>query len=78
MGVFNKIFGTASERHIKKLMPTVERINEIYEEYAALSDDELRAKTDEFRRRILEQTIDLHKELIELDDEISHVRTPTR
>ena len=71
MGVFNKIFGTASERHIKKLMPTVERINELYEEYAALSDDELRAKTDEFRRRILEQTIDLHKELIELDNEIS-------
>ncbi len=51
MGLFTKMFGTRSEREIKKLMPAVEKIEALADEMAALSDHELRAKTDEFRDR---------------------------
>ena len=51
MGVFSKIFGTRSEREVKKLMPLVERIETLGEEIGKLSDEALRAKTEEFRQR---------------------------
>jgi preprotein translocase subunit SecA len=43
--------GDANERELEKLWPIVERINAFEPEVQALSDDELRAKTGEFRRR---------------------------
>ena len=46
-----KVFGTKHEREIKRLQPVVEEINSLAPETEALSDDELRAKTDEFRQR---------------------------
>ncbi len=51
MGLFTKMFGTRSEREIKKLMPAVEKIEALADATAALSDHELRAKTDEFKDR---------------------------
>ncbi|HEX3891588.1 MAG TPA: preprotein translocase subunit SecA [Terracidiphilus sp.] len=47
-----KVFGTANERVIKRLMPTVATINALEPETTKLSDEELRAKTTEFRARI--------------------------
>ncbi|HEY1265235.1 MAG TPA: preprotein translocase subunit SecA [Terriglobales bacterium] len=47
-----KIFGTKNEREIKRLKPRVAAINALEPAMQELSDDELRAKTDEFRRRI--------------------------
>jgi preprotein translocase subunit SecA len=47
-----KVFGTKNEREIKRLMPDVAAINVLEPTIEKLSDDELRAKTDEFRRRI--------------------------
>jgi preprotein translocase subunit SecA len=47
-----KVFGTSNERAVKRLMPTVRRINELEPSIQALSDEALRAKTDEFRQRI--------------------------
>ncbi|NQU39912.1 MAG: preprotein translocase subunit SecA [Lentisphaerae bacterium] len=47
-----KIFGTKHQRDIKKLAPLVARINELDEEYKALSESELKGKTDEFRGRL--------------------------
>ena len=46
------LFGSSNARHIKKLQPRVEAINALEPKFQALSDDELRAKTDEFRRRL--------------------------
>ncbi len=46
------IFGTKSERDIKKIMPIVHEINMLEDEYSKLSDKDLRAKTDEFKKRI--------------------------
>ncbi len=51
MGIITKMFGTRSEREIKKLMPTVEKIEALSDRMAALSDHELREKTGEFRAR---------------------------
>lgn len=67
----NKIFGTASERQIKKLLPVLEHINELCEQFRSLSDDELRYMTQKFRRRIAEATLDFHKQLVQIDAEIA-------
>src|SRR5256712_375002 len=50
-----KIFGTRNEREIKRLMPRVEAMNVLEPEMRKLSDEQLRAKTDEFRRRVQER-----------------------
>jgi preprotein translocase subunit SecA len=53
--VLGKIFGTKSERVIKRLQPTVEQINALEPQMQALSDEDLRARTEEFRARIQER-----------------------
>jgi preprotein translocase subunit SecA len=50
-----KIFGTKNERELKRLMPRVEAINALEPDARKLSDEQLRAKTDEFRQRIQER-----------------------
>jgi preprotein translocase subunit SecA len=50
-----KIFGTKNEREIKRLRPRVAAINALEPEMQKLSDEQLRAKTDEFRKRIQER-----------------------
>ncbi len=59
-----KIFGTANERAIKRLLPNVGAINALEPEIQKLSDDELRAKTEEFRARIKAKL----EEITEADD----------
>jgi len=49
-----KVFGTKNERELKRLMPQVEAINALEPAMQKLGDEELRAKTDEFRQRIQE------------------------
>ena len=51
MGLFTKFFGTRSEREVKKLLPTVDRIEALADEMKALTDEQLRAKTDDFKLR---------------------------
>ncbi|HXZ43019.1 MAG TPA: preprotein translocase subunit SecA, partial [Terriglobales bacterium] len=50
-----KVFGTKNERELKRLAPRVEEINVLEPAMQKLNDEELRAKTDEFRRRIQER-----------------------
>src|SRR6516162_7587181 len=47
-----KVFGTSNEREMKRLAPVVEQINALEPEMKQLTDEQLRAKTDEFRKRI--------------------------
>ncbi|UDL04326.1 preprotein translocase subunit SecA [Marinobacter sp. CA1] len=47
-----KLFGSKNAREIKRMRKTVTRINELEEQYGALSDSELQGKTAEFRRRL--------------------------
>ncbi len=51
----SKIFGTKNEREIKRMKPVIERINALEAEIQALTDAQLRAKTDEFRQRLRER-----------------------
>ncbi len=50
--VIAKIFGTANERAVKRILPRLAAISSHEEEYAAFTDDQLRAKTAEFKARI--------------------------
>ena len=52
MGIFTKIFGTYSDRQIKKIVPIVDKIEELEEDISKLSDAEMKAKTDEFKNRL--------------------------
>nr|MBN2276882.1 preprotein translocase subunit SecA [candidate division Zixibacteria bacterium] len=52
--IITKIFGTKHERDIKKIRPLVGQINEYCEQYKTLSEDELRGKTEEFKKRLAE------------------------
>lgn len=65
--VFTKIFGSKYDRDVKTYSPVVEEINELYDQYQSLSNDELRGKTIEFRERIAAH-------LAELDQEIEEMR----
>jgi preprotein translocase subunit SecA len=60
--LLGKVFGTKNDRELKRLMPQVEAINALEQQMKRLSDDQLRAKTEEFRRRI-------HTRLADLADE---------
>ena len=53
--VVAKVFGTKNDREIKRLGPPVQAINALEAEMRKLSDEQLRAKTEEFRRRIQER-----------------------
>jgi len=50
--ILKKIIGSKNDRDLKKLQPVVQRINELETELQALSDDELKQKTQEFRDRL--------------------------
>ena len=52
MGLFTKIFGTRSQRELKKIQPIVDKILGMEAEYAALSEDALKSKTNEFKERL--------------------------
>ena len=57
--LFRKIFGSKNDREIKRMRKVVTKINAMEEGLAALSDDELKAKTEEFKQRIADgQTLD--------------------
>ena len=51
MSILNRIFGSSNARKLKKLKKTVARINELEPSFEALSDEELKAKTGEFKQR---------------------------
>ena len=52
MGLFDKLFGTRSQREIKKIQPLVDKILRLEEEYKNLSEDALKGKTAEFKNRL--------------------------
>ncbi len=68
LGFLAKVFGSKSERDIKLIQPTVLKINEEYLKLAAISNDELRAKTIVFKDRI--KTF-----LAEIDEKIAGLKT---
>ena len=59
MGIFTKIFGSYSDRELKRITPIADKIEALSGEYAALSDEELKAKTAQFKERLSQgETLD--------------------
>ena len=52
MSTFTKLFGTHSERELKRIYPIVDKVESYRDQMAALSDDELKAKTKEYKERL--------------------------
>ena len=78
--LLGKVFGTKNERELKRLMPQVEAISALEPQMQQLSDDQLRAKTEEFRQRIQQRLASLPDEpeadsdrLKQLEDERTKV-----
>ena len=51
MGIIQKLFGTHSEHELKRIYPIVDKIEALRPSMQALTDEQLRAKTDEFKKR---------------------------
>ena len=59
MGLFDKLFGTRSQRELKKIQPMVDQILALEDSYKALSEEELRGKTAVFKQRLADgETLD--------------------
>ncbi len=56
MSIIEKVFGTHSERELKRIEPIVKKIESYREEMGKLTDEELRGKTMEFKKRVAEGT----------------------
>ena len=54
MNMFSKVFGTRSQREVKRIMPLVKKIEDLRPEMQKLTDEELRGKTREFKKRLEE------------------------
>ncbi len=59
MSLFTKLFGTSSQRELKSIYPIVDKIEALEDEYRALTDAQLQAKTPEFKQRLADgETLD--------------------
>ncbi|MEO5564999.1 MAG: preprotein translocase subunit SecA, partial [Chitinophagaceae bacterium] len=65
LGIISKIFGgNKSDKDVKKISPVVEKVNQFFTSYSALSNDEVRNKTQEFRARIKEYLRGIDEEIV--------------
>ena len=74
MNIIQKVFGTHSQRELKRIEPLVEKIESLRPEMMALSDDALKDKTKEFKKRLadgetLERPLIFHAPSVKLDAE---------
>lgn len=64
IGIISKLFGgNKSDKDVKKVQPFITNTNRYFQEYAVLSNDQLRGKTTEFRARIKDHLIAIDKEI---------------
>lgn len=62
INLLKKVFGTKHDKDVKALLPTVDEINKVFATLSSLSDDELRAKTQEFRSIVQDSVVHLQEE----------------
>jgi preprotein translocase subunit SecA len=73
--ILSKIFGDKSAKDQKEYQPFVDKINSFFVPYSSLTDDELRAKTAEFKARIKENTKEIDDKLNSLQTEADQLGT---
>ena len=71
--LITKIFGSKSEKDIKSIQPLIEEIKLYSSSLEALSDEELKAKTEYFKQLISEATNDVRNEIAELKGKLEHI-----
>lgn len=71
--ILKSIFGTKHDKDVKLMRPVVDEINEYYEQFMSLTDDELKAKTDEFKSIVKENSKELEDEKIRLQEQLINV-----
>lgn len=69
--LMKKLFGDKNSKVLEELQPIVDEINEEYQGLDELSDDELRAKTTEFKNKINEATAELRSKIDELNEQLA-------
>ncbi|MDH5662443.1 MAG: hypothetical protein OEY92_05540, partial [Elusimicrobiota bacterium] len=74
--ILRKIFGSKAQRDVKKIEPIVNLVNSLEPTISKLSDEELRAKTDEFRRRVSEKAQEYREELERAEDRLKEAISP--
>ena len=57
MSVLNKIFGSANDKYLKKLNPTIEEINGLENSFESFSDEDIKKKTIELKERLKKETL---------------------
>src|SRR5512143_3832270 len=71
LDIFSKLFGGSKhEKDVKDLRPIVVDVNEYFEQFQSLSDEELRGKTQEFKQRIREATEEIEKQIAEVREKL--------
>ncbi|MCZ6701855.1 MAG: preprotein translocase subunit SecA [Ignavibacteria bacterium] len=70
LNVFKKVFGDKYEKDLKPLRPFVDEINQEYEKIKNLSDEQLKAKTEEFKQKIQERTKETREKIEELNTQL--------
>jgi preprotein translocase subunit SecA len=74
--LLKKLFGSKHEKDVRAMLPRVEEINGFVEQYKELSDEQLRAKTDEFRARVREALQEIENHLAEVRAQITDDMDP--
>ncbi len=69
--VLTRVFGTKSERDLKKVWPIVEEIKSYEDEMKALSDEELKQRTESFREKIRQATARIEEDIKEIKDNLN-------
>ncbi len=77
LNFLKKIFGDSQVRTLKKFWPVVDEINDQYEKLQSLSDDELRAKTADFKARIHEAVAEIETDMQEIRGRLKGTVTDT-
>lgn len=73
--LLKKFFGDKNEKATKDLWPIVDQINQEFEKLQSLTDDELRAKTADFKNRIAEATVEIRTPLEEVRAKLAEVQS---
>src|SRR5919106_1653964 len=71
LNIIKKIVGTKNDREIKRIRPYVDEINRLEGEFERFSDDELRGKTDQFKKRLHEAIAESRKSYEEVNAELA-------
>jgi preprotein translocase subunit SecA len=70
LNFISKLFPSKHEKDVKEIRPIVDKINEYYEEYQKLTDEQLKEKTLEFKERIRNGAGDIENRILELQEKL--------